>query len=430
MCHVCNHNKKIIAEHNINDKAHFLHKIKEMSLPYSDFNPSNSKASLIIHGGQIITLDDHNKTKVEAIAVAADRIIAVGDLDFIVKHFKQDSTHLLNLNGKTLVPGFVDPHLHVVLTAIVANFININQFTYRKAENIKNTIEYHVKQAQPGSWLAFQGIDPELLEDQIDLSIQELDKLAPNNPIVIMHDSMHMAYLNSAAFKIAKIDKNTPSPQGGEFIKDHNGELTGLIIEEPAISVFLKYVIKITPEQYVQAIIDIFHYANQMGCTSVHDAALGILDLNLDIAAISAALSRAPILRLSAFIFTKHIEDLKKTLSLEILEFNRKFFRIIGFKAIIDGSTQIGTAAFHDKYSDGKYNKGHLNYDQDEINEMITLANQNNWQYGLHANGDLAIDMAIAAFEASHKKTHKKNIRNRIEHCSFCNNDQFERWQN
>lgn len=425
MCHVCNHNKKIIAKNNIADKAVFLNKIKEMSLPYSDFNPSNSKASLIVYGGQIITLDEHHKTKAEAIAVSNDRIIAVGDLDFIIKHFKQDSTQLLNLNGKTLVPGFIDPHLHVVLTAMVANFITISQFTYKTPQSVRDIIEYHVKQAHHGAWVAFQGIDPELLENQIDLSIQELDKLAPHNPIIIMHDSMHMAYLNSAAFEAAKIDKNTPSPKGGEFIKDAKGELTGLIIEEPAITIFLKYVIKITPEQYVQAIIDIFHYANQMGCTSVHDAAIGILDLNLDIAAISAAISQAPILRLSAFIFTKNLEDLKKSLALEIFEFNRKFFRIVGFKAVLDGSTQIGTAAFHDKYSDNRYDTGHLNYDQNEINEMITLANKNNWQYGVHANGDLAIDMALTAFETSNKNNQKKNIRNRIEHCSFCNQDQF-----
>jgi predicted amidohydrolase YtcJ len=402
MYHLYHHNKQIIAHSNLNnDRYNFLHRIKEISLKNPECNTNNTTASMIIYGGDILTLADSHEDNIEAIAIAKDRIIAVGNLKFLIKHFKHDDTHMLNLQGKTMVPGFIDPHVHVLWSAIFSNFININQFNYKTVKELHNIIEYHAKTATAGSFIAFQGFDPAMLAENFNLSIQMLDKIAPNNPVIIMHTSMNRAYLNSAAFTVANINKNSMMPKGGKFLKDNKGELTGEIIAEPAISIFLKYVIKITPEQYLQAINDIFYYANQVGCTSLHDAALGLMDLNLDLAAISAALCIKPTVRLSAFLFTKNLDDVNHAIALNLAEFNKKFFRIVGLKANV------------------------LNYNQQELNEMIITANKHNWQYGLDANDESAIDMAISAFEVSYQENSHKELRNRIDHCSLCRDSQL-----
>lgn len=426
MCCTCHPNIKTIVGHNIKDKAIFVNKLKELAKESlsTSLNVENHSADLIIYGGNIITAED-SRPEVEAIAILGEKIIAIGNLDFVMKHFKRDSTQLLNLHGKTLTPGFIDPHMHLSGRAMVANFIDISSFKYKTSQEIQKEIQHHVKQSVANDWITFRGIDPTLIEGTIDLSLKALDKIAPNNPLLIMHDSGHMAYVNSIAFKKANITNKTPSPQGGEFIKDSKGELTGLIIEEPALLFFIKNAIKITPEQYIQGMIDILHLANQAGCTSIHDAALGMLDLGAEISAINVAIAKNPSMRISAFIFTHNLEEVKNAIKLYTPEYKKKYFRIIGLKAVVDGSTQIGTAAYHESYLKSEYGTGHPNYKQEDLNKMVVFANKQNWQYGLHANGDLAIDMALKAFEESHIQNKKNHLRNRIEHCSICNDDQF-----
>ena len=182
-------------------------------------------ADTILVNGKIVTVDDRF-TIAQAVAIKGGRIVAVGKTAEIAK-LADAGTRKIDLKGKTVIPGLIDNHAHWIRAA-EHDELRLDGVTSRK-QALKMLAE-RVRAARPGEWIVTLGgwSEEQFNDDPRGFPLDELDRIAPNNPVVLQAVYIH-SYLNTAALKAAKIDETTPDPRGGKIEKDASGKLTGVI---------------------------------------------------------------------------------------------------------------------------------------------------------------------------------------------------------
>jgi predicted amidohydrolase YtcJ len=225
------------------------------------FAQANAAADLIFEGGTIIPLASAGAGAVEALAVRAGQIVAVGaqsDIDGL----KGDGTKVIELGGRTLLPGFIDPHQHSCFVALFAELLaDVGYTTYpTRADLIAGLKALDAKLPQ-GAWLAAYNFD-NLLQGG-DLSMAELDGVSKERPILVWYINMHDGAANSAAFKIANVPSNVGVlPGGGHFGRGPDGSFNGLVYEESAMLMFVPHALPpVTPQIFAKAMQDFFKTA-------------------------------------------------------------------------------------------------------------------------------------------------------------------------
>src|SRR5688572_11401535 len=182
-------------------------------------------ADIILVGGKIVTVDDRF-TIAQAVAIRGQRIVAVGRNDDIRK-LAGAGTRVIELRGRTVIPGLIDNHSHWVRAA-EHNELRFDGVTTRK--RAIDLLTERVRASKPGQWIAVLGgwSEEQFTDEERGFPLAELDKIAPDNPVVLQSVYNH-SYLNSAALKAANIDETTANPPGGTIEKDANGKLTGIV---------------------------------------------------------------------------------------------------------------------------------------------------------------------------------------------------------
>ena len=198
----------------------------------------HAAADTIFLGGPIVTVNAKNE-EAEAIAVKDGKIVGVGAQAEIKSKWSDPKTQVIDLNGRTLMPGFVEPHVHIVLTSMVEGlWLDLSNFTlpYDTIETLSAKLRAALKQVPPGGWLAGFGVDPSRTSPfMAELTVEVLDQVSKDVPIFIINQSGHIAYVNSKAYEVAGVTSQTPNaPNGGIYVKDANGKLTGKLIEGPS----------------------------------------------------------------------------------------------------------------------------------------------------------------------------------------------------
>ena len=193
-------------------------------------------ADIIFYGGDIITVEGNHPT-VEALVVHEGKIKTIGTKEECLKQ-KTHTTKLIDLYGRTLMPGLIESHTHPVFAATQHGWEDISGFTYRRNAEVKAAIKKRVAQSKPGELIKAFGYDPVAIPDLETLTASVLDELSPNNPIFVLNQNMHIGSANSLCLKMAGIDKFTPDPPGGEIVRDKNGDPTGLLKETGMAQVF------------------------------------------------------------------------------------------------------------------------------------------------------------------------------------------------
>jgi len=240
--------------------------------------PNNEKTT-IFSGGTIITMAHGSFSPVEALAVddVTGRISAVGSITH-VRQVAGPSAGVVDLEGKCLLPGFVEPHLHLGLTALIGHaFVNLTPPGISTVDEAIGVLKDHVSKTKPGEWLAGYGYDPSRCKVHVDLTVDLLDDVSTVVPILVLNDSGHIGYVNKAAFKCLGITKDTKDPAGGEYQHDSNGNLTGVIFEQ-ALTPFTHKLTRPSNTdflRYCNATLDAW---SRMGCTTVFDAGIGIIN--------------------------------------------------------------------------------------------------------------------------------------------------------
>jgi len=375
-------------------------------------------ADVIFFGGDIITVNDQ-QPDAEAVTIKGNKIVFVGDKKTAFEQ-KGEKTELVDLQGKTLMPGFIDPHTHVILDALITASIDVSPFKYKTIGEVTNVLK---EASKKGSVLAF-GYDPSLMTDPGHLNFETLDAISTEVPIVVVNKSGHIAYGNHKAFEVANINDATPKPVGGSYQKDKEGHLTGLGYEVPAVGQLISAVNKISPDQYPKMTRDALKVYAAAGYTTVTDLGLG-LPLPTQDAHIKlmSDVSNAPdaIMRVQGFLVTNLLDKIPA-----LRKQNNAMFQVLGLKIWADGSIQGYTAAMKQNYKDSD-TKGTLNFSQKQLTEIVMNARKQGIQVAVHANGDQAIEDTITAFEKAQEAYPSNDPRFRIEHATVTDPDQWKR---
>ena len=373
---------------------------------------------LIVHNGLIYT-SDQTIPKVEAFAVKGDRFLAVGSNDDIL-HLASANTVRIDAEGMTIVPGFIDAHSHPAGGG-VSELVSVN-CDLRSIDAIKKAINERAQNTPDGEWITGFKYDDTKVKDGRKLRKEDLDEAAPRNPVHIRHRGGHTAWYNSKAFALAGITAETPDPKHGKFYR-RDGKLDGRVAERANYMITKLIPSEITREQRQAGVKLISELMTSSGLTTVHDAGSG---RNNMIAYRDA--NDADEMRFRVYMMIRGEElynDLKE--SALYTGFGDEKLKIGGVKYGADGSASERTMRMSTPYQGRPNDYGILTMTQEEIHEAVEDAHRNGFQVGIHANGDVTIDMVLNAYERVIKKWPRPDVRHRLEHCSLINPQLLQR---
>ena len=418
MCEACNPGAAAIVREA--SRRHFLKgsaaSLYALSSTTAVAQSTGSAADTIFFGGPIHTMAGEHDI-VDALAVQGGRIVAVGGKDAVMARRGAD-TRLIDLAGRTMLPGFIDPHMHASMT-LFDDWADIGPFTTATVEEALDKIAAEAHRAHPGDWVRGRQFDPSLMPGD-PITRARLDKIAPDNPVFILESNGHIAYANSKALELSGITHDTPDPAHGRYIRDTSGELTGRIEEAAAFGRII-FKMKLPSGDETKARMKaLFAQAASVGCTALQDCAVGSTAFIGQLTEIAAD---APV-RLGGFLTSDRLDAWTQAGIKPGGGSDR--FRLNGIKFWADGSNQAGTGFQREPYLNSA-NRGHANFTLDQLKEGIGKAHRLGWQVAVHANGDAAIDIVLDAFEAALTETPRADHRHRIEHCSMLHPEQMAR---
>ena len=375
-----------------------------------------------------VRTSDKSNGRASAFAVKDSKFIAVGNTEGILS-MAGDSTKIIDANGNTVVPGFIDSHTHLSSGAKIVTGINLSEI--REKAVWLEMIKERVKTMQPGEWL-LGGRWDYTFENKGYPTRWELDAVAPNNPVALSDIDGHSMWVNTMAIELSAIEADSEVPMGGQIVLNEEGVPTGILLEGAMELVWQN-------ESYVRdsdlarnEIEQVIDYATSLGITSVHDMSSRIeLNKYKELAADQ---------KLNLRIFWG--EHSKFSQEDDSTNQNNLIYQLIdqykvhddelgpmieyGFiKYVIDGVLSTHTAALVDPYTDRPDVIGEPFYIQNELNFLVKRANSLGMPVAIHAIGDRGVQMALNAFEFSNHL----NLANRVEHVEVIQPGTVERFR-
>ncbi len=361
---------------------------------------------LALINGNIITMDSV-RPNAQAVAIQKNRIVKVGSTQEI-KALVTEETKIVDLQGITVVPGFIDSHIHVADFGKFLNWVNLNDVT--SIGELQTTLKERTQKIPKNRWIVGNGWNEIRFAENRCPNRFDLDVAAPDNPVVLYHECGRVCAVNSKALEFAEVTKETEAPAGGE-IKKHpqTGEPTG-ILRETATNLVWKTIPEPTEEEILEATGLAFEKIVEAGVTSVH-----WIVASLEEALIVQRLEEKNLLPVRVHVIVP------ATVLDKINELNfdsNKIDKQLGVKIFVDGSLAARTAALNQPYMDNKTTEGKLLYSQTELDKVVAKAHKLNLQVVMHAMGDKAIDMALTTIEKVLTEAPRKNQVYRIEHAA------------
>ena len=373
---------------------------------------------LIVVNARVRTMDPASP-RAQAFAVKGDRFLAIGSTAD-VRNLATRTTPVLDAAGMTVLPGFIDCHSHPrgvnELYEVDANL--------RSVKAIQDALRKKAAETPPGFWVQGYMFDDTKLSDG-PLTRQHLDAVSRSHPVGVHHRGGHTSWYNSRAFELAKITRETPDPDHGRYFRDASGEHNGRVAEL-ARNAFNRVgeTQRFTPEQQRErSRLGMQHMSQRfaaVGLTSVHDAGTSADSIRAYEDARAAGE-----LRHRAYLMIRGPYERLRDAGV-YTGFGDEWIRIGGVKRSADGSASERTMRMSTPYV-GTQDHGILTMTQQEIHEIVEDAHRNRWQVGIHANGDVTIDMVLQAYERVLKEWPHPDRRHRIEHCTLVNPDLLRR---
>ena len=330
-----------------------------------------------------------------------------------------------------MLPGFIDPHAHVLSFAPVhflTENIGITNFTTTD-EALAHLKKVAAERAE-GEWILGSGWDPSIQDGVSELTFEELNAISTEHPVFVMNTSGHLAYVNEKAYEVAGITEDVVNLPGTEFSRDENGKLNGVIKNNVA---YLKVWLANPAAQSLdmtEALISLLNDFNKYGVTTTSEFALGGATQSAAEADLLFAASERDDFSARVMAYPLY------TLSEKWDEAGTKMYdgndlaKIVGFKFIADGSNQGYTGLQRDPYFNPEHAREHdIAYmSLEQLKEMAEYRAGQGWHMSLHGNGDAGIDNILDAMEYLKEQGYDlSKIRPRIEHCSILHDDQIER---
>ena len=368
------------------------------------------KADAIYINGNIYTVDDYF-SMAKSIAVKGDKIIYVGDNTKALYNITGESTKMVDLEGETVIPGLIEGHMHFLSEGQIS--LNINAFKLSK-EKIIHLVKEKAESLSPGEWIEGTGWNQMEWPNQAWPTKEELDTVSPDNPVVLHRVDLHCMWVNSRALKAAGITKNAPDLQGGEIVKDKNGNITGILVDTARQAVF-DAIPPLTDDMklkaYALAQEECFYY----GLTSIFDAGSTFEEIGLLKKAYNAGKLK---LRVYETLLVSDDSDVKYIESglAPVKELFNNRLSINAVKIFADGSVGSRSAMFFDDYADRPGHKGKGIYTDEALYKLVRRAGENGFQVATHAIGDAAIRQVMDTYEKVLNELSLRDARFRIEH--------------
>jgi predicted amidohydrolase YtcJ len=309
---------------------------------------ADGPADRIYTGGNIVTMDDA-KLMVESIAVRSGRILAVGKTAEVMKH-KGESTQVIDLKGKTLLPGFIDPHSHIIQVAAKLATVNLSPPPIGPIDSIaklKEVLREHKKskRLQPGQWILGMGYDDTSLHEKRHPTRYDLDDVSTDNPIFLLHISCHMGSLNSSALALAKLSAETPDREGGKIRRGKGTREPDGVLEEQALLPAVVMLPRPSPKQAAEMIRAAFRSYASRGITTAQEGAAtpGIVEA-------LRSLAEERKLPLDVVAFPLYMTAEKELAGYKNDRHYSNGFRLGGIKFVLDGSIQGYTGFLSQPY--------------------------------------------------------------------------------
>jgi predicted amidohydrolase YtcJ len=436
--------------------------IASCSSPVSQTVRKDAKADAIYHGGPILTMTKDGD-RAEALAVMNGRIIAVGALAEVMAR-KGTDTKLIDLRGKTLMPGFFDPHSHVVLQSVKFSTANLDPKPIGEAGSIadiqrilRDWIEE--KQIELGKWVIGWGYDDTGIEEQRHPNRDDLDAVSTEHPILLMHISSHLMTGNTRMLEEIGVTAETEDPEGGVIQRRPDGNEPNGVLEENAMLLVLKKLPMPTPERAMEMIEEgLRHYA-EAGITTAQDCATFKGTWHM-----LAAMEQKGLLPIDVITWPMYKgvdDDAFNAIVAKRGAIGR--LRLGGVKLVVDGSIQGYTAFLSQPYhvqpdsaepiadkcdtepaecifvsaenepvkdeprsASGEGHRGYASMTQEQIESWIKRCDEHGIQMQVHTNGDGATDMLITAVKKIRAEKPRPDLRTTIIHAQTMRDDQLD----
>jgi predicted amidohydrolase YtcJ len=380
------------------------------------------KADLALINGKIITVDDLSSIQ-EAVAVKFGRILAVGskkDIEALIG----EGTHVIDLKGRTVIPGLIDSHGHIIREGAVRR-INVDlseESGIRSIVDLQARLSERAGETPPGKWVTGYQEDDSKLAEKRHPTRWELDVASQHHPIIISTVGGHFSIANSLAFEMAGVTRETPDPVGGRFDRDpETGELTGGLHEEAIQIIRPEGPVEPTREQSYQGAKQILNECAAVGLTGVYDTVDGpqiraVLDLK----------NRGELpIRVRMDVRIQLLPELEKLGVYRGL--GDDWARICGLKFFFDGAISARTAAVTEEYLNKPGFYGVMATTREIATKAIMEAYGKGYRISAHANGDRAIAMYLDIMEEAQARYPRDDPRNRDIHCTVITPELVER---
>jgi len=369
-------------------------------------------ADLVLLNGKVLTVDAENSVA-EAVAVRGGLIMAVGASEE-VSAMVGEGTEVIDLEGRTVVPGLIDSHMHPGSYGVFwVRGVRCGP-DVESMEELLRRIEEKADATPPGRWILGYTLDDVKLGRYP--SLLEMDSVTPENPLYIQRRDGHIGVANSLALEAAGIDRDTLDPPHGKIDRNEDGEPTGVLRESAkdlVSSMFPPY----TVEEYVEGLRHVFDEFISLGLTTVHASMTDSKEFRA-----MQTLRRDGDLKLRVCVHASGREDgmLEALIASGIqTPFGDEWIKLTEIEWVFDTSTSGRTAAYYRSYVGEPDNYGILLYDQEDITDRVAKAHRAGLRVGLDGIGDRGIDRALDAIEAALKGDPREDHRHRLEHCCY-----------
>ena len=365
-------------------------------------NAEPEPADLVLHNGKIVTVDDMFSIQ-QAVAVRDGIIVEVGGNDLVDRYAAEET---IDLEGKMLMPGFNDTHIHISGDPI--REIDLTGTT--SVVQLQDQVRAKVEQLGEGEWITGYGWSEDAFTELRKPTRTDLDEAAPRNPVTLTRAGGHSAVVNSLAFELAGITKDSPNPERGILEKDERGELNGVIRERQ--DVVGQLVPRATREETRPSFVQHLRDLLEMGITSLAQAGVSTRGYEE-----------------WETVYAEHGEELPRA-NVQIRwggpeqmnAFGKKTgdgddrLRVGAVKVFVDGGFTGPSAYTIDEYRSEPGFHGSMDIDEEELRTLVGQAHEMGWQMGFHAIGDAAIQLIVGYFADALTAAPRDNHRHYLNH--------------
>ena len=391
----------------------------------------------LFFNGDIITMDSQKPSYVEAIVEQNGKIVFVGNLKAAENKFPNATK--IDLNRKTLLPGFIDPHSHFGMVSNTMGQVDLNPEPVGTIKNIDDILANlksykEDKKIADGEWIFGWGYDDGELAEKRHPTKADIDKVLPNNPVYLQHTSGHMGVANTLALEKMKVTADTKNPEGGNIDRFPNSKEPSGLVQETAMYPFVRNMLEKLAGKQAEFFDTTQKYYASNGITTAQDGMTDRNTIRFFQAQADAGKFDIDLISLAGY------SELESNLKDATLQFKtyKNGFKVQGTKIVADGSPQGKTAYFTKPYLTkvpGCANdcRGLPSLTQKELNDLFVMAYDKDNQLFIHCNGDATVDMVLEAHQFACVKLNQpldKDRRTIVVHAQFARQDQLLKFVN